>query len=354
MFRYTRPFRGSYWQSSSVKSRCYSSTTIIQSKKERLKDLREKLSQDDAAGSSFGPSTTSRSRPPMQTTNGLENVKHVIAVTSCKGGVGKSTIATNLAFTLKKMGISVGLLDADVYGPSLPSIVQPEDARLLKTESGRIRPVDFEGVPCMSFGWSTRGGSAAALRGPIVSGLVTQLATGTDWGSLDVLLVDMPPGTGDVHITLGQQVQMSAAIVVTTPQRLSLVDVVRGIDLLHTFHVPAIALVENMLYFECDHGTRYNIFGPSVAEAITAQYGIPHTFGLPIDAAVAAASNEQLPLPLCDAQGDAVKQTLAVYEDMAHRLLREVVRVLVHGVCVCRLVPCCNGGTVSLSGRCVC
>lgn len=168
------------------------------------------------------------------------------------------------------------------------------------------------------------------LRGPLVSGLITQLATNTDWGDLDVLLIDMPPGTGDIHITVGQNVQLSSAVVVTTPQRLSLIDVAKGIEVLSTFGVPTVSLVENMLYFNCEHGTRYEIFGPSIADHLTSQYGIPSAFGLPIEPEVAASATAGgMPLALLppERQTPATRRVVQVYDDLAKAVLEETARV---------------------------
>jgi len=190
-------------------------------------------------------------------------------------------------------------------GPSLPEMVNPENPRLLKTADDLVDPVVYNGVRCMSYGWSPRGKSSAMLRGPMVSGVVTQLARGTDWGVLDVLVIDMPPGTGDIHITMGQQVEMTAAVVVTTPHRLSVVDVEKGVELLGALNVPTIALAENMAYFDADDGTRYPIFGQPVSEALAARYGIPHAIQFGISPVHADAVDAGVPFVMTgDHDGD--------------------------------------------------
>ncbi|CAJ1362116.1 unnamed protein product [Effrenium voratum] len=166
-------------------------------------------------------------KPPV---NGLSKVKSVLAVASGKGGVGKSSVCVNLAFTMQRhLGLKVGILDADIYGPSLPSMVPASVAeKVYASEAGGIIPLHFEGAPLMSMGF-LRPADYAAVRGPMVSAMVGQMLTTTEWGELDVLLVDMPPGTGDIHLTVAQQARIDAAIVVTTPQQLSLIDVEKGI-----------------------------------------------------------------------------------------------------------------------------
>eukprot|EP00039_Didymoeca_costata_P013364 m.202207 g.202207 ORF g.202207 m.202207 type:complete len:476 (-) comp15750_c0_seq11:1667-3094(-) len=268
--------------------------------------------------------SSSAQTPKSKGPQGLRDVRFVVGVTSCKGGVGKSTVALNLAYQLNMDGLSVGLLDADIYGPSLPTMISPTDDKLYKTKENLIQPIVHDGVVCMSYGFSSQGKKAAMIRGPMVSGIISQLATGTDWGKLDVLVVDMPPGTGDIHITLGQQVAMDAAIVVSTPHILSVVDVAKGIELMGTLKVPTIALVENMSYFECPNcSSQHQIFGESGTQALAEQFGIPRIYKVPIHASSATNMGKKMPLVLVEKTPDSVKE---VYKNISEGLLSELNR----------------------------
>jgi len=207
---------------------------------------------------------------------GLANVSHFLAVYSCKGGVGKSTVAVNLAYELARLGGRVGLLDVDVYGPSLPLMVNPDDDAVRKSSLGAsmVRPIEHEGVKLLSLGYvssnsgipgSGKSDNAAVLRGPMAGRVVTQLLKGTEWGDLDVLILDLPPGTGDVQLTVCQEVNLSFAVGVTTPSNLAIADARKGISMFNTMGIPTVAMVENMAYFECDDGCRHYPFGRGFA-----------------------------------------------------------------------------------------
>lgn len=206
------------------------------------------------------------------TITSLNRIDSVIAVSSCKGGVGKSTIAAQLARTLQREGLRVGLLDTDIYGPSLPTLFNIPRPQLMMRNNMLI-PMEVDGLRLMSLGF-VLGDSPAVMRGPMVSGYVQQILNQTDWGELDYLLIDMPPGTGDIQLTLVQQAALDGAIIVTTPHSLSLVDVGRGILMFEKVDVPVLGIVENMAYFVCDNcDKKHFIFGQS-AQALKDRFGL--------------------------------------------------------------------------------
>ena len=214
----------------------------------------------------------------------LKNITHFLAVYSCKGGVGKSTIATNLAYQLAAMGGKVGLLDLDVYGPSLPLLVKPDDPTVRKSlpsiQDGMVEPIIHNGVKLMSLGFvspnsgvpgSGPNGGAAVLRCPMAGRVVSQLLKGTNWGELDVLILDLPPGTGDVQLEVCQTLSLSGAVAVSTPSSLAWADVRKGVEMFGELGVSTLALVENFAYFVCEGGGRHYPFGK--ARALTASLG---------------------------------------------------------------------------------
>lgn len=218
----------------------------------------------------------------MSNSFGLTHVKHIVAVSSCKGGVGKSTVAALLASELAKQGHKVGLLDADVYGPSLPSLFQIYNPIIQQNEFKLIEPVDYRGIKLMSFGFLL-GDAPAVLRGPIVTRYIQQLLFQTNWGNLDYLIIDMPPGTGDIQLTITQGVRLSGAVIVTTRQTLSLVDVSRGILMFEKVQVPILGIIENMAYFMCDQCQhKHYLFGQHAAIDLSARFGLPVIAALPM------------------------------------------------------------------------
>lgn len=204
--------------------------------------------------------------------NTLHKVHTVLAVSSCKGGVGKSTIAAQLARQLQREGLRTGLLDTDIYGPSVPTLFNIRQPQLMM-RNNLLMPLAVDGLKLMSVGF-VLGDSPAVMRGPMVSGYVQQILHQTDWGDLDYLIIDMPPGTGDIQLTLVQQAALDGAIIVTTPHSLSLVDVARGILMFEKVNVPVLGIVENMSYFVCDNcSKKHYLFGHS-AHTLKTRFGL--------------------------------------------------------------------------------
>ncbi len=219
--------------------------------------------------------------PPKPAVPVLPGVKSVIAVASGKGGVGKSTVAVNLAVALAQSGLSVGLLDADIYGPSLPRMLGV--AGKPRVENGMMLPVHAWGLRCMSIGLLVEEETAMVWRGPMVMGALTQMLTQVAWGELDVLVIDMPPGTGDAQLTLAQKANLAGAVIVSTPQDIALIDARRGVKMFEQVQVPILGIVENMSFFACPHcGETTNIFGHGGARDEAVRIGVPYLGGIPL------------------------------------------------------------------------
>jgi len=226
----------------------------------------------------------------------LPGVKHIIAVASGKGGVGKSTVAANLAASWAELGWSVGLMDADIYGPSVPTMMGQHGKPEL-TSDKRIRPVMANGLKTMSIGYLTEPEKALVWRGPMVQGALMQMLRDVDWGELDVLVIDMPPGTGDAQLTLAQKLKLTGAIVVSTPQDLALIDARRGIAMFERVAVPVLGIIENMSVFTCPHcGEDSHIFGHGGAVEEAKQRGIPLLGQIPLTMSLREQADAGQPL----------------------------------------------------------
>jgi Mrp family chromosome partitioning ATPase/DUF971 family protein len=268
----------------------------------------------------LSPARAVRENPLVAKSPGLKGVRHIVAVSSCKGGVGKSTVAVNLAYSLSAKGYKVGLFDADIYGPSLPTMVHIDAAGLYQ-EDDFIIPLAYLGVKLMSFGFIPSASGAAIMRGPMVTQIINQLLTTTKWGDLDYLVLDLPPGTGDVQLTLTQLIPITAAVIVTTPQQLSFVDVVKGIQMFDKLKVPTVAIVENMSYFMCpDCSAKHYLFGQGARQRIIDQYGIRNSYEMPVTPDLSKCGDGGIPYVLVQPKTDATR----LFHDLADAVHREV------------------------------
>ena len=261
---------------------------------------------------------------PRQTE--IPGVAAVIAVASGKGGVGKSTTALNLALGLRDLGLKVGLLDADIYGPSVPRLTGLRDKPEVNSNQ-KLIPLTRFGLSIMSIGFLVEEDSAMIWRGPMVMSAVTQLLRDVDWGKLDILVVDMPPGTGDAQLTLAQNVPLKGAVIISTPQDLSLIDARRGLAMFRKVDVPVLGIVENMSYFQCPHcGTRSDIFGHGGARHEAERLGVPFLGEVPLDIAIRSTSDAGNPVVESEPDGPHA----AIYRAIAGKVrdqLKDVIAV---------------------------
>ena len=226
----------------------------------------------------------------------IPGIKHIVAVASGKGGVGKSTVATNLAIALQRQGHSVGLMDADVYGPSLPTMMRVT-GKPIANDQNQIIPKESYNIKCMSMGFMVEDEEPIIWRGPMVMGVIKQFFQNVAWGELDVLIVDLPPGTGDAQLTMIQAVPISGAVIVTTPQKIAVLDAVRGVEMFRKLDVPLLGIVENMSYIEVG-GTRAYPFGKGGGQNTAAQYGTPLLAQVPLDEGIRLGGDMGLPSAL--------------------------------------------------------
>jgi ATP-binding protein involved in chromosome partitioning len=226
----------------------------------------------------------------------LPTVKAVIAVASGKGGVGKSTTAVNLALAMKAGGKKIGLLDADIYGPSMPRMLGIK-GKPGHRDDNKIIPMEAYGLVCMSMGMLLDESQPVIWRGPMATGALEQLMTDVAWGDLDALVIDMPPGTGDIHLTLAQRAPLSGAVIVSTPQDIALIDARKGLNMFRKVEVPVFGIIENMSYFVApDTGKRYYIFGEGGGKREADSLGVDFLGGVPLDMAVREGSDEGRPI----------------------------------------------------------
>ena len=248
---------------------------------------------------------------------GVPGIRHIVAVASGKGGVGKSTTTANLALAMAALGRKVGVLDADIYGPSVPRLFNVSGRP--ETLSGRmLKPLEGYGVKVMSMGFMVEEETPMIWRGPMVISALTQMLREVAWGELDVLVVDMPPGTGDAQLTMAQQVPLAGAVIVSTPQDLALIDARKGLNMFKRVDVPVLGIVENMSYFLCpDCGGRHDIFGHGGARAEASRLGVPFLGEVPLTMKIRETSDAGTPVVVSEPEGAAA----GIYKEIAAKVL---------------------------------
>ena len=256
----------------------------------------------------------------------IEGVRNIIAISSGKGGVGKSTVAVNLAVSLALDGARVGLMDADVYGPNVPIMLGASAARP-EVEGNRLVPIEAYGVKLMSMAVLQPGDKPMIVRGPILHGLVKQFLSDVKWGELDYLIVDMPPGTGDVQLSLAQLVPVQGAVLVTTPQEVAIADVRRALRMFETVAIPVLGVVENMSYFIApDTGNRYHIFGEGGGEKLAEQYHVPFLGSIPLGMEVREGGDNGIPVVVGKPDSPQATAFRRVAEEVARRVSIEAMK----------------------------
>lgn len=245
-------------------------------------------------------------------------VKNAVAVASGKGGVGKSTVAVNIAVALARSGARVGLLDADIYGPNVPMMMGVE--KLPPITSEKLTPADSFGVKIMSIGFMVPPGRALIWRGPMLHSAIRQFLGDVDWGELDYLIIDLPPGTGDAQLSLAQSMPLSGGVIVTLPQAVSLDDASRGMQMFEQLNIPILGVIENMSYLELPDGTRMDVFGQGGGEKLAQQAGVPFLGSIPMDPQVRVGGDNGQPVVVSTPDSAPARALQAIAEQLAARL----------------------------------
>ena len=284
-------------------------------------ELREALTDHLAAAGIDAPFTLElqadiKAHAVQRNLKPLEQIKNVVAVASGKGGVGKSTVAVNLALAWAAQGAKVGILDADIYGPSQPLMLGLEGQRPASPDGKHLKPLESHGITAMSIGFLVDAEQPMVWRGPMVTQALTQLLSETHWGALDYLVVDMPPGTGDIQLTLAQRVPVAGAVIVTTPQDIALADARKGLKMFEKVSVPVLGIVENMSIHVCSNcGHAEHIFGAGGGARMAEQYGVKLLGELPLDANIRQEADSGRPTVVAAPDSQRAK----AYFDMARR-----------------------------------
>ena len=256
----------------------------------------------------------SKLEPKKFTKNPILGTKFTIAISSAKGGVGKSTFATNLALALKSAGCKVGLLDADIYGPSIPKMFVIDEKP--KSDGQKLEPITKYDIQCMSIGFLTDEKTPMIWRGPMVTSAIKTFTQQVNWKNLDFIIVDMPPGTGDAQLTFSQGIEMDGAIIVSTPQEVALLDVKRGIKMFDKLNVKVLGLIDNMSFFVGDDGKKYNIFGEGGVKKTAEEFNKDFLGEIPINPEIGKQGDLGLPIVEKDPQHEISK----IYLDLAKKL----------------------------------
>ncbi|MEM7601546.1 MAG: P-loop NTPase [Verrucomicrobiota bacterium] len=258
---------------------------------------------------------------PAAGQSSIPGVKKIIAVASGKGGVGKSTVSTNLAIALSKTGAKVGLCDCDLYGPSVAMMLGAEDEQPMATEQNEIVPIEAHGIKAISMGFLLSDDSPVIVRGPLATRYTQQFLRQCLWGELDYLILDLPPGTGDIQLTIVQTVAVDAALIVTTPQEVALIDARKAIGMFQKVNVPIAGIVENMAWFECDLGTKYFIFGEGGGAAEAEKQGVPLMGQIPLDPPTRQGADGGTPIATTDPGSNSVS---AAFQGLAAEVIASV------------------------------
>lgn len=252
---------------------------------------------------------------------GIPGVKRIIAVGSGKGGVGKSTVSSNLAIALSAQGLKVGLLDCDLYGPSVPLMLGVTNHKPQANDQDQIIPIEAHGLKLMSMGFLLSDQSPVIVRGPMATRYTQQFLQQVAWGELDVLILDLPPGTGDIQLTIVQTVALDGALIVTTPQEVAVIDARKAVSMFAKVNVPILGLIENMSYFECDHGERYHLFGQGGAQRECDRLQVPLLGQIPLEPIIGQRCDGGEPIATLSPSDS---KSSAAFHDAADALLKHV------------------------------
>ena len=253
--------------------------------------------------------------------NAIKGTRYTIAISSAKGGVGKSTFAMNFALALKTTGSKVGILDADIYGPSLPKMMSINEKP--KSEDGQnMSPINQYGVQCMSIGFLVDEDTPMIWRGPMVTSAIKTFTQKVLWNNLDCIIVDMPPGTGDTQLTFAQEIKVDGAIIISTPQEIALADVTRGINMFDKLKVPILGLVDNMSFFKTEEGKKYNIFGEDGVEKIAKKYKKKFLGKIPISIDLRTAADSGIPL----VESNPNHETSLIFKEIAQKIKEDFIK----------------------------